>query len=110
MSILYFEKSTVKSLFNDKKTGLYHWGGMLWDLIVRAGSLLNNASASISHIELKAGPLPAWDNRRGEEFTEMGPNFLKYIQHIFPVGGKKFSGGFFPPAPPLITGLVKREK
>jgi len=29
---------------------------------------------------LPAGPLPAWDTRRGEEFSEKGLNFLKYVQ------------------------------
>jgi len=27
-----------------------------------------------------AGPQPAWDNMRGEEFSERGQNFLNYVQ------------------------------
>jgi len=30
--------------------------------------------------EFEVGTYPAWDSRRGEEFSEMGPNFLNYIQ------------------------------
>jgi len=41
---------------------------------------------------VRAGPLPAWDTRGGEEFSERGPNFLNYVQHTFP-GGQKFSIG-----------------
>jgi len=36
----------------------------------------------------------------GEEFYECGPNFLNYVQRIFP--GEKFSRGL----PPLVTGLL----
>ena len=36
---------------------------------------------------------PAWENRRGEEFSERGPNFLNYVQQIFSRGGEKICRG-----------------
>ena len=30
-------------------------------------------------------------------FSERGPNFLNYVQHIFPGGKKHFLGGLRPP-------------
>ena len=36
----------------------------------------------------------------GEAEFERGPNFLNYVQHIFPGGGKKFCAS-------LVTGLMK---
>ena len=38
---------------------------------------------------MDAGPELAWDIRVGEEFSERGPNFFNYAQHIFP-GRKSF--------------------
>jgi len=32
---------------------------------------------------------------------------LNYVQHIFPVGAKKFVGGDLHPCAPLVTGLVE---
>jgi len=46
---------------------------------------------------LCSGPQPAWDTRRGEMFSERGPDFLNYVQHIFPGGAKIFLGGDSPP-------------
>jgi len=37
----------------------------------------------------------AWDTRRAKFFSERGPSFLNYVQHIFP-------GGVNPPAPPWL--------
>jgi len=37
----------------------------------------------------------------GEEFSERRPNFLNYVQHIFPGGGAKIAQ-----PPPLVTGLM----
>jgi len=35
-----------------------------------------------THTSWQAGPEPAWDIRRGEEFSERGPNFLNYVKYF----------------------------
>jgi len=40
----------------------------------------------------------------GEEFSKRSPNFINYVQHIFPRGAKNFAGVRLPYAP-LVTGL-----
>jgi len=52
---------------------------------------------------LKLRPVTRLGAWRGKEFSEKGPNFLNYVQHIFPVGKKICSGG----TKPLVTGLLK---
>jgi len=35
----------------------------------------------VAKVFLKAsGPYPAWDTRRGEEFSNRDPNFLNYVE------------------------------
>jgi len=33
-------------------------------------------------------PYLDWDTREGEEFTEKGPNFLNYVEHMLPERGE----------------------
>jgi len=40
-----------------------------------------------------------------EEFSEGAPNFLNYVQHIFPGGRKIFQEGQIQPCAHLVTGL-----
>ena len=44
-------------------------------------------------------PVTGLGHQEGEEFCERCPNFLNYVQNIFPRGAKNFLGGFAPPAP-----------
>ena len=41
----------------------------------------------------------------GEEYSERSPNFLNYVQHTFPGGGRNESG-HGPSTPPLIVATV----
>jgi len=34
-----------------------------------------------------------WDTRKGEEFSERGPNFLKYVQYFLIMSNTFFQGG-----------------
>jgi len=43
------------------------------------------------------------------KFFELCPIFLNYVQHIFP-GGGIYLRVFRPPAHPLVTGLLKRQR
>jgi len=48
-------------------------------------------------------PVISLEHYGGEEFSEKGPNFLNYVQHIFPGVLKNFpKGGFVLPAPPWL--------
>jgi len=43
----------------------------------------------------------------GEVFSEKGPNFLNYVQYVFPVGGRKvFLGEVSPACTLLVTCLL----
>ena len=56
----------------------------------------------------------AWGTRRGEEFSERGPNLLNCVQQFqimsstFFQGGENFSKGLHPPCTPLVTDLDNR--
>jgi len=42
----------------------------------------------------------------GEEFSERGPNFLNYVQNIFPGAGEIFSRGASPPCTPWLRSCT----
>jgi len=42
-------------------------------------------------------PVTSLGYQGGEEFSERGPNFLNYVQHIFSGGAKNFARGRSPP-------------
>ena len=41
----------------------------------------------------------------GEVFSERGPNFLNYVQHIFPLGRKILQSGLLAPCDPPVEWL-----
>ena len=51
---------------------------------------------------LRPGPWPAWDTRRGEEFSERGAQIFWIMSNTFFQMGEKFSWGWSPP----VYGLV----
>jgi len=51
----------------------------LWNVTKVQKFALLSSGKPVS-VRVSPGPQPAWDTRRGEEFSERGPKFLNYVQ------------------------------
>ena len=94
-------KSTMKPVPFVINTNFQTFGSSAVTVFRKFGESKAFITTGIS-LECIFRPVTSLGHQEGEEFSERGPNFLNYVQHIFPGVGEKFSRGS---APPLVTGL-----